>query len=77
MKIRVVACVCPLTKDIDLDARFNAPEADKLVNPCIDTVTNALNFPAPKFSDFLCSPMIQLFLSMRHAHRAVRENAPF
>jgi hypothetical protein len=73
VKIRVADCVCPLTKDIDLDARFNAPESDKLVNRCIDAVTNALKSPAPRFSDFQRSQMIQIFLSMRHAHRAVRE----
>jgi len=73
MKIRVIDCICPLTNDIDLEARFSATRADEIVNKCIATVTDALKSPCEPFIDSQRSHLIQIFFSMKHAHRAIRE----
>jgi hypothetical protein len=73
MKIRIRDCVSSLAADIELNATWNATDADASVNRCVAAVTECLKSDAPGFTDSQRVHLHQIFLSMRHAHRAVRE----
>jgi hypothetical protein len=73
MKIRAKDCVSPLTEDINVDAHFDVRHLDALCNRCINTVTDCLNVRSLHFSDMQRGHLQQVFLAMRHVHRAIRE----
>jgi hypothetical protein len=73
MKVRVCNSISSLTTDIDLDAKWDAIEADSAVNRCVAAVTESLKSPSPRFTDSQRIHLHQLFPSMKHAHRAIRE----
>jgi hypothetical protein len=73
-KIRVVDYISPLHVDIDSQARSPAPETDAIVNLCISSVTQALmNRQSRQFTVFQQLQLADVFFSMQHAHRAIRE----
>jgi hypothetical protein len=72
-RIRLKDCTCPVKQDIDVDAVFDARQADCSVNRCINAVTDCLRRQSSKLDTVAREHLIQIFLAMRHAHRAVRE----
>ena len=73
MQLRVRDYISSVATDIDLDARRNARDVDVAVNRCVAAVTNSLKSDTPRFTESTRVHLHQIFLSMRHAHRAVRE----
>jgi hypothetical protein len=73
VKPRVCNSISSLTTDIDLDAKWDAVEADAAVNRCVAAVTQSLKSPSPRFTDSERAHLLQLFPAMKHGHRAVRE----
>jgi len=73
VKVRVADCANPLTSDIDLAAHFDAGESDKTVNRCVGAVTDSLECESTLLTRLQRWHLIQVFLSMRHAHRAIRK----
>jgi len=73
VRISVLDCISPLTLDIESEARHDAVETDRAVNRCVAAVTESLKSPSKRFTDFQRQHLCQIFFSMRHAHRAIRE----
>jgi len=73
-KIRVIDCISPLTVDIDPGQRCNVLQTDAIVRACIDGVTHSLTtVPSKRFTAFQQLQLADVFFSMQHAHRAIRE----
>jgi len=51
MRVRIKDFATPNQKDIDLDARFDAPKVDAIVNRCVAKVTESLKTQTKQFSD--------------------------
>jgi hypothetical protein len=73
MRVRIKDFATPNQKDIDLDARFDAPKADAIVNRCVAQVTESLKTQTKQFSDVDRGHLAQLFFSMKNTHLAIRK----
>ena len=71
--MRLRDCVSSVDADIDLDAKWNVLDIDASVNRCTAAATEALKLDTPRLSLEQRIHLHQIFLSMRHAHEAVRE----
>jgi len=73
MRVRIKDFATPNQKDIDLDARFDAPKVDAIVNRCVAKVTESLKTQTKQFSDVDRGHLTQLFFSMKNTHLAIRK----
>ncbi len=73
MTLRICDCISDITTDIDLEARWDARDADASVAKCVAAVTDCLKSDAPNFTEIQRAHLHQIFLSIRHGHFAVRE----
>jgi len=73
MTLRVCDCISDITTDIDLEAKWDARDADASVAKCIAAVTECLKSDAPNFTQIQRAHLHQILLSLRHGHLAVRE----
>jgi len=73
MRVRIKDFSTPNQKDIDLDATFDAPEVDAIVNRCVSQVTESLKSPTGHFTDDDRGHMTQIFFSLRNTHLAIRK----
>jgi hypothetical protein len=73
MRIRIRDCVSSIKTDIDLNAKWSAASADASINRCVAAATECLKSDTPKANESQRVHLHQIFLSMRHAHRAIRE----
>ena len=73
MKLRIRDCISSIKTDIDLDATWDARNADASVNRCVAALTECLKSPAPNFTEVQRVHLHQIVLSIRHGHFAVRE----
>lgn len=73
MTIRIRDCICNINTDIDLEAKWDARDADASVAKCIAAVTESLKSPTPNFTQEQRGHLHQILLSLRHGHLAVRE----
>ena len=64
-----------LQTDIDPTKHVDVQRFDKLVNRCVAVATTAFNTPAGNYTDFERWHFAQIFTSMRHSHRSVRNLA--
>lgn len=70
---RLHDCLSSIDVDIDLDAKWNFAEIDACVNRCVSAVTESLKSSSTRLSAEQRVHLHQIFLSMRHAHQAIRE----
>lgn len=73
MKLRISECISSIDADIDLEARWSALDADACVNRCVAAATESLKADTPRFTASQRVHLHQILISMKHAHRAVRE----
>ena len=73
MTLRICDCISSIKTDIDLDAKWDALDADASVNRCIAAVTECLKSAAPNFTQAQRVHLHQILLSIRHGHFAVRQ----
>jgi|SRR5271154_970959 len=73
MTLRIRDCISSIKTDIDLDAKWDARDADASVNRCVAAVTESLESAAPNFTEIQRVHLHQILLSIRHGHFAVRE----
>lgn len=73
MTLRIRDCISSIKTDIDLDAKWDARDADASVNRCVASVTECLKSAAPNFTEVQRVHLHQILLSIRHGHFAVRE----
>src|SRR5579859_5495153 len=73
MKIRVRDCISSINTDIDLDAKWDARDADAAVNRCVAAATESLKCETTRLDASRRVHLHQILISMKHAHRAVRE----
>jgi len=70
---RLRECISSVDTDIDLEAKWNVLDIDASVNRCVAAATESLKSDAPRLGPGQRVHLHQIFLSMRHAHEAVRE----
>jgi hypothetical protein len=73
MRVRIKDFATPSRKDIDLDARYDAPQIDAIVNRCVAQVTDTLDKPTSYFTERDRGHLIQLFFSMKSTYLAIRK----
>ena len=73
MTIPIRDCISSIDADIDLEARWNAADADASVNRCVAAATESLKSDTPRLEVGKRVHLHQILISMKHAHRAVRE----
>src|SRR5260370_42245587 len=73
MTIRICDIISDIATDIDLEAKWDAREADASVAKCVAAVTECLKSPAPTFTEIQRAHLHQILLATRHGHLAVRE----
>lgn len=61
MRVRIKDFATPNQRDIDPDARFDAPKVDAIVNRCVAKVTESLKTQTKQFSDVDRGHLTQLF----------------
>jgi len=71
--IRIRDGISNIKTDIDLDAKWEARDADASVAKCIAAVTDSLKSPTSRFSEVQRAHLHQVLLSLRHGHLAIRE----
>ena len=72
-KIPVSTCAYRHTSDIDVNARFDANEWERLMNVCVVRATSALEVPAPGYDDMHRHHLGNVFKSMAATHRTIRK----
>ncbi len=72
MKLKISDIAHQLQTDIDPAKQVDVQRFDKLVNRCVAVATTAFNTPAGNYTDFERWHFGQIFASMRHSHRSVR-----
>jgi hypothetical protein len=73
MTLRISDCISDIRTDIDLEARWDAREADASVAKCVAAATECLKLHAPNFTEIQRAHLHQILLATRHGHFAVRE----
>jgi hypothetical protein len=73
VRVRLRDCICSITTDIDVNGRFDAPQTDASVNRCISAVTDCLESPSTGVPELVRLHLAQIFLRLKHGHRAIRE----
>jgi len=73
MTVRISDSISSITSDIDLEARWDAREADASVAKCVAAATECLKSHAPNFTEIQRAHLHQVLLATRHGHFAVRE----
>ncbi len=73
MAIRICDVISDIATDIDLEAKWDAREADASVAKCVAAVTECLKSHAPNFTEIQRAHLHQILLATRHGHFAVRE----
>jgi hypothetical protein len=73
MRVRIKEFATPSQKDIDLDARYDAPKADAIVNRCVAQVTDSLKTQTKHFTDDDRGHITQIFFSLKNTHLAIRK----
>src|SRR5437899_9320338 len=73
MRVNVKNYATPSQKDFDLNARFDAPEADVIVNRCVAQATDSLKNHTKHFSELDRGHLTQIFFSMKNTYLAIRK----
>jgi len=73
MRVHVKNFATPSQKDIDLEARFDAPKADVIVNQCVSQVTDSLKNESNHLSEIERGHLTQIFFAMKNTHLAIRK----
>jgi hypothetical protein len=73
MRVNVKNFATPSQKDFDLNARFEAPKADAIVNRCVAQATDSLKSRTKHFSELDRGHLTQIFFSMKNTYLAIRK----